>query len=54
MEQRIDDKDKAAQPVPEKPAEGGQPPVKGTDPYEEGPSSKPDPYEESKPDPYEE
>jgi len=54
MAQRIDDKDKAAQPATDKPAEGEKPPVKGTNPYEEGPSSKPDPYEEVKPDPYEE
>jgi hypothetical protein len=54
MEQRIDDKDKPAQPATDKPAEGGQPPVKVTNPYEEGPSAKPDPYEEVKPDPYEE
>jgi hypothetical protein len=54
MEHRSDDKDKAAQPAKEKSAEVGQPPAEVTDPYEEGTSSKPDPYEEAKPDPYEE
>ena len=54
MEERTDGKDKAAPPATEKPAEVGQPPAKVTDPYEEGPSAKPAPDEESKPDPYEE
>jgi hypothetical protein len=54
MEQRTDDKDKAAQPAPDKPAEGGQPPATGKNPYEEAPNSKPDPQDEAKPDPYEE
>jgi hypothetical protein len=53
MEQRADDKDKA-KPATEKPAEVGQPPVTVTNPYEEGTTSKPDPYEEEEPDPYEE